>query len=135
MTRLSLCAILFALSLAAQDAKVAPDPKLPPAPSERQLRADEITAAQLADTQVQLLQEKYKINEYLEKAKAPTAAYNAVKTEACKSVGVPEAEMNQWCGFVTGLDKDGNPILGPDGKPTPAKVWNAKPKQEEKPAK
>ena len=125
--RLLVIAAIAAFCLSAQDAKVSAPGALPQTKTDRPLRNEEILAAQLADTQVQLLQKQFNIADYLEKVKVPTDNYNAVKMAACKSVGVPEAEIAQWCGFITGLDQNGKPQLDPSGKPIEAHVFYGKP--------
>jgi|SRR5579864_911705 len=127
-------ALLAAFSVVAfsQELKPVPTVGSQPATTERALSESEVLKVQLATTELQLLQERYKIAEYQKEAQPIQEKQMAVLKAACLSVGVPETKMQTDCGISTGYGADGKPILGADGKQVPARVWNAAKPAEKK---
>jgi hypothetical protein len=107
----------------------------PQTPKERALTDGEVW--HLKDTMAELtnLDSEYKIGEYNAKRSALLQEQMTVIGPACVSVSVPQDRISypkpdggtgSDCGItVPGKDKDGKPILGPDGKPLTGRVWNA----------
>ena len=102
--------------------------------TERPLTESETTKAQLAFTQLLLLQKQFNVEEHQKQisdfqkaAQTPQLNNYAVVVEACKSVGVQEKDIQTQCGFTNGLDQTGKPMLDQNGKPVPPKVWKIQP--------
>jgi hypothetical protein len=111
-----------------QEAKMATAPLPVKVPTERPLTDLEVAKMQNYMLQIDRLQKEFKIQEFNEKVKPFSTAQQAQYAEACHSIGLTDAEIAaQVCGYNVGVDLDGKPILGPDGKPTPAKVWRITP--------
>lgn len=109
----------------AQDAKVAPAASSPQVPSERNLSEAEALKLQLLAAKIQIVQDKYQIPKYQEEVKPIADEQNALATNLCKSVGIPEALVQTQCGIQTGVGTDGKPLLDAAGKPvTPRVFWN-----------
>lgn len=107
------------------------------APTERHLTENEVLKLKLSQAQIQLLQKDYKIEEYQSKLKPLSEEQVSIAKSACLSVGVPEAKIllgspENECGINMGVGPDGNPVMGPDGKPQVARVWWARPAEPEK---
>lgn len=126
MTRMICFAALAAMSLSAQDAKIA-TPAAPIAPdvktsSERALSENELLKLQLTQAKIELLQKKYDTEGFQKEVKPLSDEQQAIFQAACESVGVPKDKMAE-CRLQTGLDEHGKQAIGPDGKPVEAKVW------------
>lgn len=93
------------------------------ASTDRTLTAEESLKLQLTQARIQHLQDKYKIAEYQAEVQAVIAEQQSVFAAACKSVGIPEDKVATECRLNTGVDADGKPIAGPDGKPVASRVW------------
>lgn len=117
--------LLMSLALAAmaQDAKVASSPTPIPATSERALAKEESLALQLSQVRVLRLQERYKIQEYQAELQPMANEQQAMWIAACKSIGIPDEKIQTECRINTGVDADGKPVNGPDGKPVTPRVW------------
>lgn len=126
-----LIAALAAFSISAQVAKVEPKTTVDtPPPTERQLTKDEVTSFELASARIQVLRAKFHIDDYEKEAKPFQDTLNGIFVAACKSVGVSEELIQKGsCGFTVGVDQEGKPLLGPDGKPITARVVFVKPTQ------
>lgn len=114
------------ISAHAQDAKVStavPVPNSPAVSSERPLSEVELLKLQLSMANVKLLQDKYKLAEYQREVQPEGDKQEKIVTEICLSIGVPADKIKTDCGLQTGLDAEGKPVLGQDGKPVPAKAW------------
>jgi len=109
--------LLMTLTLAvmAEDVK--------PLPAERPLTKEEILALQVDELRITRLQDQYKISEYQSKANPIFATHNEKIQALCISIGIPQDKIVVECKFTTGVDMDGNPVVGPDGKPVAARVW------------
>lgn len=111
-----------------QDAKIAVAPAGPPAPAtERPLSENEILKLKLAQSQIQVLRDKYKIDEYQKEVGPISQSQMSVAQDACLSVGVAKDKLQTECGLQTGFDGDGKPLTGPDGKSAEPKVWKIAP--------
>jgi hypothetical protein len=128
MKAIVLLAAMSALMMA-QDAKMVTNPPAPAKPpSERSLSETEVLKMQNWMLEADRIQKFYKVDEFNEKMKPISMAQHAQYIEACYSIGLTDAEIAaQECGFNIGIDLDGKPIMGPDGKPMPAKVWKIEP--------
>lgn len=105
-------------------AKVAPTESAPVAkPAERALTETESLKLQLSMANITLLQKKYNIEQYSKDLQPLVAEQEKVAMEACRSVGIPDEKVKTECGINTGIDQDGKPILGADGKPAQPRVW------------
>ncbi len=101
----------------------------PTAPAERPLTKEESLGLQLTQTRIVRLQEHYKISEYQAAIQSIGAEGQAIFTNACRSIGIPEDKIATECQYNTGVDADGKPIMGADGKPLAARVWWEVPKE------
>lgn len=125
-----LLAAMSALMMA-QTAKMVSTPAPAKPPLERALTDTEILKMQNNMLQVDRIQKDYKIQEFNEKVKPFSNAQQAQYVEACHSIGLTDAEISaQLCGYNIGIDLDGKPLIGADGKPTPARVWKIEPAKQ-----
>jgi hypothetical protein len=114
-------------------AKVAPDVKAAtPAITERAPSKDEILEYRATLAEIKNLRTVYKIDEFNQKVQPKVSEQQKLFADMCRSVGVPEEKITPTvgqteCGLNMGVDDDGNPLKGADGKPISAKVWWAKP--------
>lgn len=118
------------ISAHAQDAKVAPPTPVaaPASPAERPLNETEILKFQNSMLQIDRLKKLYKIDEFNEKVQAYSSDQQAEYSSVCKSIGLTDAQIKaQECGLSVGVDLDGKPLMGQDGKPIPSKVWHSLP--------
>lgn len=123
-----LCFAAFAALITAQDKKPAAEPpQAIAAPTERPFTEDEVAKLSLAQSQMQVLRDRFHIDD-LEKtfrdfqaeASVIAARQEAVVRAACLSIGVPEAQIKTGvCQPTFGIDATGKPIMGQDGKPVP----------------
>lgn len=112
----------------AQDAKMSPTaPAGPTQATERALSENEVLKLQLSIANAQLLQDKYRIQEYQKEIQSISDEQEKIFFEACKSVGVPADKIKTECQVTTGMGPDGKPVMGQDGKPMQGKVWWNKP--------
>ncbi len=112
------------LAVMAQDAKVAPEAAKPlPVSADRALTKEESLALQLTQTRILRLQDKYKLAAYQEELQPIISDQQAVFMSACKSVGIAEDKVPTECRINTGVDAEGKPVVGPDGKQVAARVW------------
>lgn len=118
-----------AVLMIAQDAKVAVPTQAIPAPAmERGLTETEILKLQNAMLQIDNLKKVYKIDEFNEKVQPISESEQVEYVSACKSIGLTDEQIKaQECGFSLGVDMNGKPITGPDGKPVQSRVWRNKP--------
>lgn len=94
------------------------------APSERPLTSDELLKLQLTQARIQNLQTKYKLAEYQTEVQSFATEQQAIYVAACKSIGLSDANIKAGeCRLDTGVDSDGKPTMGPDGKPLAPRVW------------
>lgn len=105
--------------------------------TERALTKDELLEFRSTMAEIKNLRVQYKIDEFQEKVQPKVAEQQEAFVKVCRSVGVPEEKIQpangqSECGMNTGLDNDGNPLKGPDGKPIAPKVWWAKPAPADK---
>lgn len=128
MKRVIFAACVCAAVLSAQDAKVAPAPA-PPAPaSERALSETEVLKLQLTAAKIELLQKKYDTAGFQKEVQPLSDQQAAIVQAACESVGIAKDKVQAECRIQTGIDQDGKPVVGPDGKPVQPKVWREIPK-------
>ena len=116
------------LPVADKPAPAAPEAKITAAHTERPLTKDEVLEFRSTMAEIKNLRTVYKISEFEDKVRPKVAEQQDAFTKACLSVGVPADKINptsgpSQCGLNTGLDEEGNPLKGADGKPIPAKVW------------
>lgn len=124
----ALAAVMFG-----QDAKIAAPQGGTPAPStERPLSENEILKLKLAQTQIQVLKDKFKIEDFNKEVTPIQQSQMSVAQDACLSVGVAKDKLQTECGLVTGFDGDGKQLTGPDGKPLEPKVWKIVPAEVKK---
>lgn len=123
MRLLLIGAALSALCLA-QDAKIKEPAANPPTvPTERPLSEAESLKLQLTTAKIQLLRDKYQVDQFEKDVKPISDEQFAIFEAACISVGVDKDKIRSECGLNTGVGPDGKPIMGPDGKQVPARVW------------
>lgn len=133
MKNLLLLAAAAAMTMMGQDAKVASVPTAPTAaPAERSLSESEVLKIRLSMAQVQLLQDKYKLQDYQKEVKPLLDEQESIVTTACLSVGIPADKVKTECAINTGVDGDGKPLMNPDGKPVQGKVWWNRPAEPKK---
>lgn len=123
------------ISAYGQDAKVAQPPATPTAaPSERMLTEADLLKYQVSALQIDRLRKIYKIDEFNEKVQPYSSDQQAWYVATCKSIGLTDEQIKaQECGVNVGIDLDGKPITGQDGKPVVSRVWHADPpKKDEK---
>lgn len=115
----------FTIIASAQEVKESHKPQPPaPAVTSRPLTHDEQLEFDLATARIQNINTKYKINEYNQEIAPFSASQSSVAKAACASVGISESQFPNGCGFTTGHDADGKPVMGADGKPVVPHVWN-----------
>lgn len=100
--------------------------------SDRPLTRDELLTFRATMAEIKDLRIAYKIQEFNEKIQPKVAEQQKAYVEACRSVGVPDDQIQpangqSLCGLTTGLDDDGNPIKDANGKPVAPRVWLIKP--------
>ena len=124
MKTLVVLASLAASTMFAQDAKmVSKDAPPTVAPADRPLTEAEVLKWQNAGLNITLLLKEYKIDDYLKAVEPHQRAKQELAEAACASIGVPKDKVQSECGFSDGTGPDGKPLMGADGKPTPAHVW------------
>ena len=130
MKTLFALAALAALMNAQPTQKPAPEaPKVETPQNERGLTEAEQLKYRATMAEMKNIQEEFRIKEFNAKIAPKSNEQLAVIIAACKSVHVPEDKIQprngqpSECGFISGLDDDGNPAKGPDGRPIAAKVW------------
>ncbi len=89
-------------------------------PTERGLTEAESLKLQLLAAKIQLVQDKYKIEDFQKEIQPLVNEQEALASALCGSVGIPAAKIKTECGLNLGG-------AGPDGKPQAAKVWWQKP--------
>ena len=109
--------LLFVLMAVAgfsqESGETAPKPE---AKKEYLLTKEESLTVKLDIAQIQLLNEKYKIDDYNKEIKPWSAEQEDVITKACMKVGVAKDKIRSDCGVSLGAkDQAGNEL--------PAKVW------------
>ncbi len=130
--------IVFAASAAlmisayGQDAKIVPPgPEnniRQPAPTEKILSKADITEYQVSALRIEKLKTDFKISEFNEKVKPHADEQQAWYVGQCKSIGLSDKQIQeQECGLTIGVDLDGKPIMGQDGKPITSKVFHNAP--------
>jgi hypothetical protein len=104
--------------------------KTPPAnlvggasPTERNLTEAEALKLQLLAARAQIIQDKYKIQQFQEEMKPITDEQSALAAGLCRSVGIPAELVQTQCSLNLGVDQNGRPIVGADGKPATPRVW------------
>lgn len=100
--------------------------EVPKAP-ERPLTKEESLTLQLSQSRILRLRDKYKIAEYEAEVQPLINDQQVAFVAACKSIGIPDAKIATECRLSTGVDGEGKPVTGPDGKPVAARVWWEKP--------
>jgi hypothetical protein len=128
--------LIFVAAMAAfsqELAKVDPKATTPAAkPAERPLTKEEVLTFRATMAEIKNLRAEFRIDEYEKKIKVIANEQQTAATDMCLSVGVPKELVQTQCGITTGLDENGQPLNGPDGKPiTPKVFWN-KPTAEKK---
>lgn len=124
-----------ALSLLAQDAKLAP-PQSQPATTLSGLTTNLISTGhvlteiqslrlQLLTAKILLIQNKYKIDDYQTEVKPVLDEQHELTVEVCRLVGIAPEAIPTQCAFDLGIGQDGKPRIGPDGKAIEPRVWKA----------
>jgi hypothetical protein len=103
-----------------------PSPKSDKAPTERSLSKEEVWHLKDTIAEINLINQKYKIEEYHKELDPLVADQQATIQAACESIGIPKEKVQSECGVNLGLGPDGKPLNGPDGKTpvTPRVFWN-----------
>lgn len=126
--KLMLLAALAAMTLSAQNAKVAETAPSTPAatvPSQRALTEAEVLKVRLDMQKIKNLQDEFKIAEFNKKAQPISDDEQTVFIVACRSVGIPDDKIQSECALNTGYNPDDTPILDKDGKAIQSFVkWN-----------
>jgi len=141
MRRLTLLVFMsvFLISAFAQEAKIAPTTAgIPAAPTEKVLTKESILEYQNLSLRLEKLQKEYKVAEFQEKVKPISDEQQAWYMGLCRSIGLTDEQIAQTpthqseCGLNVGVDVDGKPIMGQDGKPIQSRVWHVKPTEPPK---
>lgn len=106
-----------------QETKPAPKPEK--SPTERSLTKEEVWHLKDTIAEINLINTKYKMEDYHKELDPIVADQQATISAACESIGIPKDKVQSECGVNLGVGPDGKPLNGPDGKPvTPRVSWN-----------
>lgn len=137
MKTLFALAALAALMNAQPVAKPASEtPKVEALANERALTEAEQLKFRATMAEIKNLRDAFKIEDFNKKVQPKADEQLGVIVAACRSVHVPEDKIQprdgkpSECGFVSGLDDDGNQMKDATGKPIPSRVWWNKPQPQ-----